>query len=86
LGRSNRYIAEFGIEEEKSSEFVPIVKTQCICPPPEMIDGVLYEIHDPSCLADGHGCQGHYIPQAEVRWKDTRTIGKLHSGHKSSEK
>ena len=85
MGRSNRYIAEVGMEEEHQAAFVPIVRTQCICPPPEMIDGVLYEIHDPSCLADGHGCQGHYIPQAEARWKDTRTIGTLHSGHKRSD-
>ena len=58
-------MAKVGMEEEHQEAFVPIVRTQCICPPPELIDGVLYEIHDPSCLADGHGCQGHYIPQAK---------------------
>ena len=85
MGRSNRYIAEVGIEEEKSSEFVPIVKTQCICSKPIVVDGVTYDVHSPSCLADGHGCQGHYIPKAEARWKETRTIGTLHSGHKRSD-
>ena len=85
MGRSKRYMVEVGMVEEHQAAFVPIVRTQCICPPPEMINGVLYEIHDPSCLADGHGCQGHHIPQAEARWKETRTVGTLHGGHKRSD-
>ena len=58
----------------RKSDFVPLVKSQCICrnnAKPDK-DGNTY--HNPSCLVPGHGCMNRYIEQSHLDSK-FRTVG-----------
>lgn len=49
------------------SAFVPIVRSQCICPASFTVDGVEWQPREPNCLVPGHGVKTRFVPQPGLK-------------------